>query len=36
MYQRCWCRWVGQGQQMQMALAPWLPFSEDKEFDNPY
>ena len=25
----------GQGQQMQMALAPWLPFSDDKEFTFP-
>ena len=25
----------GQGQQMQMALAPWLPFSDDKEFTIP-
>ena len=25
----------GQGQQMQMALAPWLPFSDDKEFKIP-
>ena len=24
-----------QGQQMQMALAPWLPFSDDKEFEIP-
>ena len=25
----------GEGQQMQMALAPWLPFSDDKEFEIP-
>ena len=25
----------GQGQQVQMALAPWLPFSDDKEFEIP-
>ena len=25
----------GQGQQMQMALAPWLPFSDQKEIDFP-
>ena len=25
----------GEGQQMQMALAPWLPLSDDKEFEIP-
>ena len=25
----------GQGQQMQMGMAPWMPFSEQNEFEIP-